>query len=173
MSTFFPHTGTEDQWNAAYYRLEDYLRSLRVVNKVRQSQIILPILRTASERHAQDPTLDPTSLAVQELFAVLDTWFARAALASETLSTTGRVAFLLTDSAEKWPEYFLAEEIPVEYARELRECETLAGPDLEMSSMVPRPLDIPAPDVSLPAAWKSGRLMLVSLAAVCLAIFKR
>ncbi len=173
MNTFFPHTGTEEEWNAAYYRLEDYLRALRVVNKVRQSQIILPVLQAAAARHAQDPTLNPTALAVQELFEVLDSWFARAALASETLATTGRVAFLLTDSAEKWPEYFLAEEIPAEYARELRECETLAGPDLEMSSMVPRPLDIPAPDVSLPAAWKGGRLMLVSVAAVCFGFFKR
>ena len=34
MKTFFPQTGTDEEWNAAYYRLEDYLRALRVVNKV-------------------------------------------------------------------------------------------------------------------------------------------
>jgi hypothetical protein len=40
MNTLFPLTGSETEWNAAYYRLEDYSRSLRFVNKVHQSQIL-------------------------------------------------------------------------------------------------------------------------------------
>lgn len=174
MSTFFPQTGTEMEWNAAYYRLEDYLRALRIVSKVRQSQIILPILQQAAERHALEPRLNPTTLAVDVLFDTMESWFA--AIDPETdafRSTAGKVAFLLADSPERWPQFFLATEIPAEYAQELRESAVLAGPDLQVSSMAPRPIDIPAPDITLPGAFENSRLMFFSVIAVCLSFFRR
>ena len=66
MNTFFPRTGSEAEWNAAYYRLEDYFRALRLVNKMHQSQIILRILERAAARHARDATQSPTVLAMEE-----------------------------------------------------------------------------------------------------------
>ncbi|HTH47337.1 MAG TPA: hypothetical protein VMB21_07485 [Candidatus Limnocylindria bacterium] len=173
MSTFFPQTGTEMEWNAAYYRLEDYLRALRLVNKVRQSQLILHLLQRAAARHALDPALNPTTLALGELFETMDLWFAAIDPEAEARTMPGKVAFLLAESPEKWPQCFLAEEVPAEYASALRECALTTGPDLQISSMVPRPIDLPAPDLSLPGAFENSRLMFFSVVALCLSFFKR
>ena len=75
MNTFFPMTGSETDWNSAYYRLEDYFRAMRMVNKVHQSQIILHILERAAARHAKDPNQNPTALAMEEARALMDQWF--------------------------------------------------------------------------------------------------
>ena len=45
-SEFRPRTGTMDDWNAAYVRVEDYLRAHRIHNRLHQSRLILQILET-------------------------------------------------------------------------------------------------------------------------------
>ena len=64
-------------------------------------------------------------------------------LPHERIAVAGRVALLLTDGAEKNPYAFLDEErIPPEFARALQQSSIEAGPDLAVSSMVPRPIDL-------------------------------
>jgi len=142
MKRFFPATGSEAEWNAAYYRLEDYFRALRLVNKVHQSQIILGLLESAAARHARDPTQSPTSLAMEEVHATIEQWFERIFGQRERLNTVGLISLLAVDAMEKWPLTFPAEEIPDELRRELRESEVYASPDLLVSSMTPRPIDV-------------------------------
>ena len=143
VSPFFPTTGSEAEWNAAYYRLEDYLRALRLVNKVRQSQLILQWLQAAAEKHAQDPTRNPTALALEEADAALEQWFARILPEAKRPLVLGYAALCITNGAEKWPMSFLADEVPQEFLLAMRENDLRAGPDLEVSRMVPRPIDVP------------------------------
>jgi hypothetical protein len=171
MKTYFPSTGSDVEWNAAYYRLEDYLRALHVVNKVDQSQIILRVLRSAAARHALNPALNPTTLAMDEMCAAMDTWFKKIEPEKDAFSTSGRVAFLITDAPERWPHAFLSDKIPPELELALRESEVQAGPDLQISSMVPRPMDLPAPELPSPAAWEKGNLFLPLLAMVAVLVF--
>lgn len=166
MKIFFPQTGSDLEWNAAYYRLEDYLRALHVVNKVDQNQIILRVLRQAAQRHALNPGLNPTALAMDEMCAAMDAWFKQIEPEKDALSTAGRVAFLLTDAPEKWPHVFLSDVIPPELEQALRESAVQAGPDLQVSSMVPRPLDLPAPEIPAPVKWEKGNLFLPLLTMV-------
>jgi hypothetical protein len=142
MNTFFPMTGSEADWNAAYYRLEDYFRAMRMANRMHQSQIILQILEAAAERHAKDPRQNPTALAMDEACASMEQWFEGMLGHKERIAVAGLISLLATDAPEKWPVAFLSEEVPAEFLHEMQESEVRAGPDLQVSSMVPRPIDV-------------------------------
>lgn len=64
--SFRPKTGSMDAWNAAYVRVEDYLRAHRIHNRLHQSRLIQEILERAARRHEANPALDPTTLAADE-----------------------------------------------------------------------------------------------------------
>jgi hypothetical protein len=159
MKLFFPTTGSEAEWNAAYYRLEDYFRALRLVNKVHQSQVILRLLESAAVRHAQDPSQNPTALAMDEARAMMDRWFAEVFGQRERLNVVGLISLLAVDVPERWPLAFPCGEIPAELRRDLRESDVRAGPDLLMSSMTPRAIDVGAllEPIRLSNAWENTR----------------
>ena len=142
MNTFFPLTGSEADWNAAYYRLEDYFRSLRVINKVHQSQLILQILESAASRHAADVNENPTTLAMEQARTAIDHWFENILGPRERIAAAGLISLLAANAPARWPKAFLADQIPPELRQELQENEVRAGPDLQVSSMVPRPIDV-------------------------------
>jgi hypothetical protein len=142
MNTFFPMTGTESDWNAAFYRLEDYFRAMRMVNKLHQSQIILRVLEKAAARHAVDPSQNPTALAMEEARAEMSQWFENILGQRERIGTVGLLSLLAADAPARWPVAFLGDEVPAELQREMQESDVRAGPDLQVSSMVPRPIDV-------------------------------
>ncbi len=147
LSSFRPRTGTMEAWNAAYVRVEDYLRAHRVHNRLHQSRLIIKILERAARRHEANPTLEPTTLAAEETEAMMDLWFADVldvrGQPHERIAVDGRVALLLCDGPEKWPYAFLDEQaIPEEFSAAMRHRAILAGPDMTVSSMVPRPIDL-------------------------------
>ena len=169
MKTFFPQTGSEAEWNAAYYRLEDYLRALHVTNKVHQSQIISQLLEVVAAKHARDPEQSPTTLAMAEAHAAMDRWFTIILQRPDRSSAVGLLLLLITDASDKWPTVFLSENIPDEFRQALQESDVRASPDLHVSSMVPRPLDIsPFAEVVLQDRWEriETRAMLRGLVVV-------
>jgi len=176
MTTFFPNTGSETEWNAAYYRLEDYLRALHVVNKLHQSQIILRLLQAAAVRHAADSGQSPTTIALHEAQAAIDQWCERVLRQQERGWVNGRISLLITDAAEKWPALFLANEIPSDFERVMQESQVQAGPDLQVSSMVPRPIDDINPLVGglFPDHWdeveRGAVLVAVAVASAAIAL---
>jgi hypothetical protein len=144
---FRPQTGSMEAWNAAYVRVEDYLRAHRVHNRLHQSRLIQEILERAARRHAARPALDPTTLAAEETEAMMDAWFAkvldRRDQPHDRIAIDGRVALLLSDGPQKWPYAFLDEEnIPADFSTAMHARSIEAGPDLAVSSMVPRPIDL-------------------------------
>jgi hypothetical protein len=147
LSTFQPKTGTLEAWNAAYVRVEDYLRAHRIHNRLHQSRLILRILERAALRHEENPALDPTTLAAEEAEHMMDAWFGEVLgdqnLPRDRVIVAGRVALLLTDGPEKCPYAFLDEEkVPADFAHAMQQSSIEAGPDLAVSSMVPRPIDL-------------------------------
>jgi hypothetical protein len=173
MKRFTPATGAVEDWNMAYYRLEDYLRAHNVTNKLHQSQIILRLLERAAAQHAVDPAQAPTKLALDEAYAVIDRWF-QSLLPDEPEArapVVGRVAMFILNAPEKWPSAFLADDadVPAEFKHALREITVEAGPDLRFSSMVPRPLDITPESEPSEDAWERiGRVSLAVLAGTVL-----
>jgi len=144
---FRPKTGSMEAWNAAYVRVEDYLRAHRVHNRLHQNRLIQTILERAARRHEEHPALDPTTLAAEETERLMESWFAEVldekGEPPERLVVDGRVSLMLCDGPERWPFAFLDKEhIPGEFATAMRTSHLNAGPDLAVSSMVPRPIDL-------------------------------
>jgi len=147
LSSFRPRTGTMEAWNAAYVRVEDYLRAHRIHNRLHQSRLIQLILERAARRHETNPSAAPTTLAAEETEALMDLWFADVLEARghphERIAVDGRVALLLCDGPQKWPYAFLDErQIPADFAQAMRAGAIQAGPDMTVSSMVPRSIDL-------------------------------
>ncbi len=144
---FRPTTGTMEQWNAAFVRVEDYLRAHRIANRLHQARLIQQILERAARRHAANPAREPTTLAAEETEAMMDRWFAEVLAKRdqphERIAVDGRLALLLCDGPEKWPYAFLDERnIPKDFATAMRAGDVEAGPDLAFSNMAPRPIDL-------------------------------
>ena len=147
LSAFRPRTGTMEAWNAAYVRVEDYLRAHRIHNRLHQSRLILQILERAARRHEANPAAEPTTLAAEETEAMMDLWFADVlevrGQPHDRIAVDGRVALLLCDGPQRWPYAFLDERnIPADFAGAMRTGALQAGPDMAVSSMVPRPIDL-------------------------------
>jgi hypothetical protein len=145
--SFRPKTGSMDAWNAAYVRVEDYLRAHRIHNRLIQSRLIQRILERAAKRHEAQPALDPTTLAAQETEALMDAWFARIldeeGQPHDRVAVDGRVALMMCDGARRWESAFLNESsAPDDFVRAMRSSNLEAGPDMAVSSMVPRPIDL-------------------------------
>ena len=151
---FRPRTGTMTEWNAAYVRVEDYLRAHRIHNRLHQSRLIQQILERAAHRHELEPARSPTQLAAEETEALMDVWFAdmlnQRGQPHERIAIDGRLALILCDGPQKWPYAFLDEQqIPVEFEEAMRAGVIQAGPDMAVSSMVPRPIDLgPIPEAA-------------------------
>jgi hypothetical protein len=178
VNTFFPLTGTEADWNTAYYRLEDYFRSLRIVSKVHQSQIILHLLEKAASRHANEPSRNPTELAMEEARAAMEHWFETSLGQRDRLAVTGLISLLAIDAPKKWPVAFLSDEVPVEFRQEMKDSDVRAGPDLQVSSMVPRPIDVGPlldplhfADALVKVKWSMALVAVATLAALSLSFF--
>jgi len=145
---FQPRSGSPEDWNLAFVRVEDYLRAHRVESRLHQIRLIEKILERAADRHAADPAQDPTVLAAEETEALMDDWFGEVleekGLPHERIAVDGRLALLLCDGIERWPYAFLqdAGHLPPEFVRAMRATSIRAGPDLAVSSMVPRPIDL-------------------------------
>lgn len=149
LSSFRPRTGTMEAWNAAYVRVEDYLRAHRIHNRLHQSRLIQLALERAARKHAQNPALDPTTLAADECEAMMTAWFkevlADKNLPEDRLPAAGRVALLLSEGPEKWPYAFLQKDnVPEDFSKAMRASSMEAGPDMSISNMVPRPIDLGA-----------------------------
>ena len=149
LGSFRPKTGTLEQWNAAFVRVEDYLRAHRIHNRIHQSRLIQRVLLAAAARHEQNPALDPATLAIEETDRLMDGWFGELLdekdLPHDRIAVEGRVALLLADGMDRWPFVFLAEQnIPAEFVQLMKQSSMKAGPDLAVSSMVPRDIDLGA-----------------------------
>jgi len=146
-AAFRPKTGTMDAWNAAYVRAEDYLRAHRIHNRLHQSRLIQALLERAARRHAENPALDPTTLVAEETELLMDEWFGEILdvkdMPHDRIAIAGRVALLLSDGAQKWPYGFLdSRAAPPEFMTAMRTGSMQAGPDMAVSSMVPRDIDL-------------------------------
>jgi hypothetical protein len=138
-----------EAWNAAYVRVEDYLRAHRIHNRLHQSRLIQVVLERAAQRHAENPALDPTTLAAEAVEAVMDQWFTYVLgikdREHQRIAIDGRVAMLLCDGPQQWPYAFLDQNnIPQDFSNAMRASSIKAGPDMTVSSMVPRDIDLGA-----------------------------
>jgi len=78
---------------------------------------------------------------------MMDEWFAELLgaknLPHDRIAIEGRVALLLCEGPQKWPYAFLdSRTVPDEFTAAMRASSIKAGPDMTVSSMVPREIDL-------------------------------
>ena len=137
-----------EEWNAAYVKVENYFHALRIRNKPLLGQMVLRVLERAQRRAPGEPNRSATEIAAEEMDKFVTGWFGEVLQTSpigseQTLSTRGRLALLLADMPGKWQDQFLRPgPWPQEFVAAMRESFFRAGPDFQLSKMVPRPLDL-------------------------------
>jgi len=106
------------------------------------------ILRRVSLRwQGKTPPAPLATLVIQETNQLLNEWFIRIMDLPEAASTNftaadGRVALFLCDGPLRWPYAFLENrKIPDDLKNAMRKSLMRAGPELQISNMVPRPID--------------------------------
>lgn len=170
-----------EQWNAAYTRVENYFRALRIRNRVLLGQLVLQVLERAMKRAANEPGRPVTELAAEELDLLVTEWFANVLERIPTgveqmLSARGRLALLLADMPGKWQDQFLRPgPWPKEFVTAMRENYLRAGPDFQFSRMTPRPLELgPVAGLTRFGRLPYSRMALswIAFAALLIAIFK-
>ena len=145
-NAFKPRSGTDEEWNEAFARVEDYFRAHRVHSRAHQSRLVYGILERAALRHEADPSSPPVTHAIREASESIDTWLhqqiGEANADAATAGRLGRVAFLLADGPNKHPEMFLDNDLPEDVRAGMRVRLEQSGPNMEVSSMVGREMDL-------------------------------
>lgn len=144
---FSTSSGTQEEWNEAYARLSDYFRCLRIHSRLHRTYLVLETLKKAARTHANHPDKSPTHVALHEARRTQRSWM-RAIIGDLNISegrmdANGRLAFLLCDGPRRWPHFFLSSEnLPPDMVHGMRVRIEQSGPDLAVSSMVPRAIDL-------------------------------
>jgi hypothetical protein len=136
------------EWNAAYEKVESYFHALGVRNKLLLGQLVSRVLDRAMRRATAEADRPPMELAAEEMDRVVTDWFAEVLDAppeqsDPLLSTRGRMSLLLADMPGRWQDQFLKPPPwPEEFVGAMRASYLRAGPDLQLSQMDPRPIDL-------------------------------
>jgi hypothetical protein len=144
---FSPSTGTQEEWNEAYARLADYFRAMRIHSRLHRTYIILETLRRAAKTHQNHAGKSPTYVAMHEARRMQQQWTRHIMgdlnISEGRMDVNGRMAFLMSDGPRNWPHYFLSHEnLPESLVQGMRIKIEQSGPDIEISSMVPRQIDL-------------------------------
>lgn len=146
--------GANAAQDESYEKVENYLRACRIASRLQRARLTAIILQRATERVAKggpDAARPMPELAIEEARAMVREWMDRilppriddrAHTPSE-----GFVALYLSDAPARWPGAFLhPEETPPGFLDTLRARLVKAGPELEVSSIVPRSMDYGLPE---------------------------
>lgn len=149
LEPFVPTWGSPEEWNTAYEKLESYLRAHEVDSLLHRAHLITTILRRVSRRwQGQIPPAPLATLVIEETNHLLNEWFTRimdlpAGTGGSFTAADGRVALFLCDGPLRWPYAFLEpRQIPDDLKTAMRQSLMRAGPELQISNMVPRPIDL-------------------------------
>jgi hypothetical protein len=146
---FIPTWGSPEEWNSAYEKLESYLRAHEVDSRFHRAHLITMILRSVNRRwQGKSPAAPLATLAIEETNHLLNEWFTRimdlpSGADTSFTAADGRVALFLCDGPLRWPYAFLEpRSIPDDLKAAMRKSLMKAGPELQISNMVPRPIDL-------------------------------
>jgi hypothetical protein len=139
-----------EEWNEAYEKVENYLRACRVSSHLQRARLTALILQRVYERTQAGGAAEGrnlSELAIVEVRERISEWIRhylppRADGRSINLGE-GMLAIYLCDGPTRWPYAFLdSQRMPPEFAEALCARVVRAGPDLAISSMVPRDMDL-------------------------------
>jgi hypothetical protein len=150
-------------WDEAFLRVESYLRAHQIESRLLLNRLVMEIVLAAAAKAVTTPATDPLALSMAEAERRTTTWFARvlgdaADPSDEHLGARGRIALVMADVPARWPQHFLAEGAPpTELITAMRAAYIEAGPEMEITRMVPRELDFGPIANAADETWKTFR----------------
>jgi hypothetical protein len=142
LTPFVPAWGTAEEWNDAYEKVENYLRAFRVESRLHRARLIQRVLQRIADRGQPADGTPLTTLAIQEVQAMIQEWFGKL-MQEPSSDAQGRLGLLLCDGQTRWPYCFLEpDRVPEEMVAKMQKAMLRAGPDLAVSNMVPREIDL-------------------------------
>ncbi len=147
------------EWNQAYEKVEHYLRAHRIDSRIHRARLIQRILAAVADRLPAGDRLEPggiETLAIEASRQMMRDWFqdlltgAARPPHEEQLEIQARIALLVSDAGVRWPYAFMEKDgIPEEMRRAIGISSIRAGPELSVSHMVPRSMDMGVlPDIA-------------------------
>ncbi len=132
-------------WNQAHDRLFHFLETFGIEDRSRLFRLVLAILDEARERQRRNPGLEPTAVAAELISGGIAGWLAEnlgeAEGGDSEVLRRGYVALLLSPRFRADRSAFLEAGLPPDFRQSLRHALLVTGPDLDVSSMTPRPID--------------------------------
>jgi hypothetical protein len=147
-------------WAEARERVQGYLRAHGVPPSALEV-LSEQVLKFARERHAEQPDLPPVEIAADAAILLIEGWIQHIVGLNEAEGPGRRLAHEraavhLAAIPQRWPRHFLnEEEPPPELVEELRSTYVQAGPDLEFSNMMPRPIDLGPVSEVADTTWRT------------------
>ena len=135
------------EWKEAWERINDYLDALRTPESVDRELILLTSFERAIVRKRQQPLTPATELAFEEAQKTLDQALRHLiseAVSQDRRSVEQRVRLYLTEDIDG-NLLGRTDEMPEEYQQALREVRLQAAPNLQLASIVARPLEFSVP----------------------------
>lgn len=131
-------------WREAAERLDAYLARWKLGDPLYQRIVGASLLALAIREWERSPERRPVEVTLPLVQQMVAAWLER--LPSTTAGAGERTAALTLGlerigGLDRWPRAFLSEEIPPEMAERLREFAFQAGPAVQFSHMVSRPID--------------------------------
>ena len=144
-----PPRGADPEQDEAYEKVENYLRACRVFSHLQRARLTALMLQRAAARRAVggEGSVRPLpELAIEEARTLIQDWIRRLLppRADDRPYTPAEAfcALYLSDAPTRWPGVFLdPHEAPPGFLDVLNARLVKAGPDLRVSSVVPRPMD--------------------------------
>jgi hypothetical protein len=175
---------SDTAWDEAFLRVESYLRAHQIESRLLLNRLVVEIINAARATAVQAggettaaAKADPVALAMREAERRTNAWFTRVLGDAvdpddERLGTRGRIALVLADVPARWPQHFLAATPPPpDLVEAMRAAYIEAGPEMEFTRMIPRPLDFgPIANVA-DEAWQTFRRWPVLRALVAWILF--
>lgn len=135
-----------EHWDAAFERVESYLRAHQLRSRWQVSQLATEI--TLAARADLRPGESPVQAALRVADQRIGAWLTTVLGDSDTrrrdrVGVRGRLALVIADMPGRWSHAFLSSAAPpAELVAAMQAAYLEAGPELELSKMAPRPLDL-------------------------------
>ncbi len=134
-----------DERDEAFEKVENYLRACRVASRLHRARLAAFLIHRAIARRQAGEAGALASIAIQEARSAMETWIrgALGAAPGAPVASDARsfLALYLCDGYFRWPNAILSGQVPREFSDALRAGVVRTGPELQVSSMVPRAID--------------------------------
>jgi hypothetical protein len=134
-----------DERDDAFEKVENYLRACRVASRLHRARLAALLLQHAIRRRQEGAAAPLATLAIQEARTRMEEWmntaFNRRDDQPPVSAAQSFLALYLCDGYFRWPNAFLDAAAPPELVDALRSGIVRAGPELQVSHMVPRAMD--------------------------------